>query len=97
MGPANSTPSASGAAQVADRYKAFDMLATLVAVVASEGTVMFVNAALEDARGLSRRVLVGSHFPDSFAQPAHLQAALLGAKDRTALTHSGEHRVAAML
>ncbi|MBK9440460.1 MAG: PAS domain-containing sensor histidine kinase [Comamonadaceae bacterium] len=83
MNPANLKTPASVNALTADRYKAFDMLATLVAVVASEGTVMFVNAALEDARGLSRRVLVGSHFPDSFAQPAHLRAALLGAKDRT--------------
>ncbi len=58
------------------------MLATSVAVVRDDGTVLFVNAALEDARGISRRVLVGSHFPDSFLQPAHLRTALAGAGDR---------------
>ena len=58
------------------------MLATSVAVVRDDGTVLFVNAALEDARGISRRVLVGSHFPDSFSQPAHLRTALAGAGDR---------------
>jgi two-component system nitrogen regulation sensor histidine kinase GlnL len=69
------------ATTLADRFKAFDMLATLVAVVCQDGTVLFVNAALEDARGISRRVMVGSHFPDSFNQPAHLRAALAGAGD----------------
>jgi len=66
----------------ADRFKALDLLATLVAVVRTDGTVLFANAALEDARGISRRVLVGSHFPDSFNQPGHLRAALLGAGER---------------
>ena len=61
---------------------AFDLLATSVAVVRSDGTVLYVNAALEDARGLSRRVLVGSHLPDSFTQPSHLSTALQGAGDR---------------
>ncbi len=66
---------------ISDRCKSFDMLATLVAVVLEDGTVLFANAALEDARGLSRRVMVGSNFPDSFSQPGHLRAALLGAGD----------------
>jgi PAS domain-containing protein len=54
----------------AERFKAFDLLATLIAVVQSDGAVLFANAALEDARGLSRRAIVGSYFPDSFTQPA---------------------------
>ena len=64
------------AALNAERFKAFDLLATLVAVVQSNGMVVFANAALEDSRGISRRTIVGSYFPDSFTQPAHLQAAL---------------------
>jgi len=63
----------------AERYKAFDMLATLVAVVQRDGTVRFANAALEDALGLSRRVIVGSSLTTSFTEPQTLQAALDGA------------------
>jgi two-component system nitrogen regulation sensor histidine kinase GlnL len=73
---------AASALPAADRFKLFDMLATLVAVVHTDGTVLYANAALEDARGISRRVLVGSHFPDSFNQPGYLRAALLGAGER---------------
>lgn len=61
------------------RFVAFDLLATLVAVVQSDGTVVFANAALEDALGISRRTIVGSHLPNSFTEPAHLQTALQGA------------------
>ena len=63
----------------AERFKAFDLLATLTAVLQDDGTVLFANAALEDARGLSRRTLVGSYFPDSFTQPEHLRTALQSA------------------
>ena len=61
------------------RFQSFDLLATLVAVVHSNGAVLFANAALEDALGISRRSIVGSQFPDSFAEPAHLKTALQGA------------------
>ena len=61
------------------RFQTFDLLATLVAVVGSDGAVLFANAALEDALGISRRAIVGSHFPDSFTEPGHLQTALQGA------------------
>ena len=67
------------ASMPSQRFGAFDLLATLVAVVLSDGTVVFANAALEDALGISRRTIVGSHFPDSFTEPAHLQTALEGA------------------
>lgn len=63
----------------AERYKAFDMLATLVAVVQRDGLVLFANASLEDALGLSRRVIVGSFLTASFTEPQTLQAALAGA------------------
>ena len=62
----------------AERYKAFDLLATLVAVVRSDGTALFANAAMEDALGMSRRIIVGGHFPDSFTQPDHLRTILKG-------------------
>ena len=55
------------------------MLATLVAVVRTDGVVIFANAALEDALGLSRRTIQGSQFPDCFSEPLILQNALEGA------------------
>ena len=63
----------------AARFQSFDLLATLVAVVQGDGGVLFANAALEDALGISRRAIVGSHFPESFTEPHHLQHALQGA------------------
>ena len=50
----------------AQRFQSLDMLATLVAVVRGDGTLVFANAALEDALGLSRRTLQGSRFQDCF-------------------------------
>lgn len=67
------------ATPVAVHFQSFDLLATLVAVVHGDGTVLFANAALEDALGISRRAIVGSHFSDSFTEPTHLQNALQGA------------------
>jgi two-component system nitrogen regulation sensor histidine kinase GlnL len=63
----------------AERFQSFDLLATLVAVVQSDGKALFANAALEDALGVSRRSIVGSHFPDRFIDPAHLLKVLQGA------------------
>ena len=61
------------------RFHAFDLLATLVAVLRSDGSVLFANAALEDALGTSRRTIEGSNFPDCFTEPHILQNALEGA------------------
>jgi two-component system, NtrC family, nitrogen regulation sensor histidine kinase GlnL len=61
------------------RYLALDLLATLVAVVAADGSVLFANSALEDALGISRRAIEGSSFPQSFTEPRALQNALQGA------------------
>lgn len=58
------------------RFLAFDLLATLVAVVRSDGTVLFANSALEDTMGTSRRTIEGSSFPDSFSEPQILRNAL---------------------
>ncbi len=63
----------------AQRFQSFDLLATLVAVVQSDGVVLFANAALEDALGISRRSIVGSYFPDSFTEPDHLMTVLQNA------------------
>jgi len=71
-------PAAAASAPAALRFQSFDLLATLVAVLHGDGSVLFANAALEDALGISRRAIVGSHFPDSFAEPASLINALLG-------------------
>ncbi|MGZ5182024.1 MAG: nitrogen regulation protein NR(II) [Ramlibacter sp.] len=61
------------------RFHALDMLATLVAVVATDGKVLFANAALEDALGTSRRTIEGSSLPACFTEPHLLRAALDGA------------------
>ncbi len=62
------------------RFQPFDLLATLIVVVHSDGSVLFANAALEDALGTSRRNIEGSNFCASFAEPHVLQNALLGAE-----------------
>ena len=61
------------------RFQSLDLLATLVAVVAGDGTVLFANSALEDALGSSRRTIEGSSFPHFFTEPHVLQNALHGA------------------
>ena len=61
------------------RFQSFDLLATLIAVVRTDGLVIFANAALEDALGLSRRTIEGSRLPDCFTEPHILRNALEGA------------------
>jgi two-component system nitrogen regulation sensor histidine kinase GlnL len=67
------------AAALRGRFAALDLLATLVAVVRSNGEVLFANSALEDALGTSRRTIEGSYFPALFTEPGSLQHALTGA------------------
>jgi two-component system nitrogen regulation sensor histidine kinase GlnL len=62
------------------RFQSFDLLATLVAVVRGDGTVLFANAALEDAVGSSRRNIEGASFLTFFAEPSVLKTALDGAR-----------------
>ncbi len=62
------------------RFQAFDLLATPVAVMQGQGQIRFVNAALEDALGMSRRTLYDMHLPDFFVDPQPLMAALVGAQ-----------------
>jgi two-component system nitrogen regulation sensor histidine kinase GlnL len=62
------------------RFQAFDLLATPVAVVQGQGRVRFVNAALEDALGMSRRTLHGTPLADCFLDSRPLALALAGAQ-----------------
>ncbi len=64
---------------VIQRFPSFDLLATLVAVVRTDGAVLFANSALEDALGTSRRTIEGSQLSDCFTEPHILQNALEGA------------------
>lgn len=64
---------------VSSRYQSLDLLATLVAVVDSHGGVLYANAALEDALGMSRRSITGAYLQDCFTEPALLENALQGA------------------
>ncbi|HEY8047746.1 MAG TPA: nitrogen regulation protein NR(II) [Ramlibacter sp.] len=61
------------------RFQSLDLLATLVAVVAANGSVLFANSALEDALGISRRAIEGSDLTQCFADPLALRNALAGA------------------
>jgi two-component system nitrogen regulation sensor histidine kinase GlnL len=58
--------------------RCFDLLATLVAVVRADGTVLFANSALEVALGTSRRVIEDSQFADCFIEPGLLVTAMQG-------------------
>ncbi|WP_302174499.1 nitrogen regulation protein NR(II) [uncultured Hydrogenophaga sp.] len=71
---------AAPAAGPASRFQSLDLLATLVAVVDPEGHVLFANAALEDALGMSRRSITGARMQDCFTDPALLDNALTGAR-----------------
>ncbi|MDD0838736.1 nitrogen regulation protein NR(II) [Curvibacter sp. HBC61] len=64
---------------VSATFQPFDLLATLIAVVRIDGSVVFANAALEDAIGTSRRTIEGSQFADFFSEPQILRNALEGA------------------
>lgn len=66
-----------------DRFLAFDQLTTLVAVLAEDGVVLFANAALEDAVGLSWRSIEGARFQDYFSEAAELQHALDGMRQNS--------------
>ena len=76
------------------RFQAFDLLASLVSVVNAEGMILFSNAVLEDALGISRRVLVGSALADYFFEPQPLRAALQGVRNNafSALRYDGALR-----
>jgi two-component system nitrogen regulation sensor histidine kinase GlnL len=61
----------------AERYEAFDLLATMVAVARPDGTVLFANTGFEAAAGLSRRALVRASLFDHFVDAAPLRETLV--------------------
>ena len=77
LNPKPASASTDGSAP--NNFSAFDLLATLVAVVRTDGTVLFANSALEDALGTSRRMIEGAHLPAHFTEPYLLANALQGA------------------
>ncbi|MFY8119363.1 MAG: nitrogen regulation protein NR(II) [Roseateles sp.] len=54
-------------------YEAFDLLATMVAVVRPDGECLFANAAFESVMRLSRRAVQGLNLFDWFADAARLR------------------------
>ncbi|HZF82880.1 MAG TPA: nitrogen regulation protein NR(II) [Burkholderiaceae bacterium] len=67
-------------APASKRFQAFDLLATLIAVIRDDGALLFANSALEDAMGISRRTLEGAPFSQSFMEPNVLLTAIAGAR-----------------
>jgi len=65
---------------LSSKFQAFDWLATPIAVLKSDGSVVFVNAELEYVIGQSRRSLEGQSFLNFFADAQPLQHALMGAR-----------------
>lgn len=57
-------------------YEAFDLLATMVAVVRPDGQCLFANTTFESLLGLSRRAIVRGSLLDWIAEPAPLRDAL---------------------
>jgi two-component system, NtrC family, nitrogen regulation sensor histidine kinase GlnL len=67
-----------------DRYgSAFDLLASLIALVDVQGKVLFANSALEDVLGISRRLLQGSAMAPLFLEPQAFENAINGVSSRT--------------
>ena len=66
--------------------QAFDLLATLVAVVRTDGVVVFANAALEDVMGVSRRNIEGAALSGYFTETQSFDNALQGAQSNAFAT-----------
>ncbi len=57
-------------------FEAFDLLATMVAVVSPDGRCLFANSTLENVVGVSRRALQRGNVLDWLSDPAPLREAL---------------------
>ena len=68
------------------RYDAFDLLATMVAVVKADGALVFVNARFEDVASLSRRTLMRGNLFDWFADTSQLRETLAAVTDNEIAT-----------
>jgi two-component system nitrogen regulation sensor histidine kinase GlnL len=75
-----STPGASRGTErrrrAAGDFDAFDLLATMVAVVQPDGECLFANAQLETVMGVSRRTLTQRHLQEWLREPAALREAI---------------------
>ena len=63
----------------AQRFAALDWLSTLAVVLDAQGAVVFANAALESAMGMSRRMLEGVEFAPYLSSPSLLRSGLKSA------------------
>ena len=63
-------------AAAADPLAAFDLLATMVAVVRPDGQCLHANTAFENLLGTARRALIGTLLPDWLADPQPLRETL---------------------
>ena len=63
-----------GAADEAGAWAALDLLATMVAIVGADGTLVFANSAFEDALGVSRRNLARAPAFEWFTEPQRIRA-----------------------
>lgn len=62
-----------GAQSALTLYDAFDHLATMVAVVETDGVCVFANAVFEEVLGLSRRSVMRESIYDWFVDPTLLK------------------------
>ncbi len=63
-------------AEAADPLAAFDLLATMVAVVRPDGLCLHANASFENTLGVARRALLATSLPDWLADPQPLRETL---------------------
>ena len=61
---------------VQDPLAAFDLLATMVALVQPEGRCLHANAAFENLLGVARRTLIGTPLPDWLADSVPMRETL---------------------
>ncbi len=79
--PQTQNASASTSAKANPQWQVLDYLITLVAVVRFDGQVLYANAALEDAIGMSRRTIEAVDFADFFVDPSPFRQAISGARE----------------
>ena len=65
-----------GAGTEAESHAAFDLLATMVAIVGADGSLIFANSAFETALGLSRRNLARTTAFEWFTEPHRLRTTI---------------------
>ena len=68
------TPRTTAAAT--DPLAAFDLLATMVAVVRPDGLCLHANASFENLLGVARRALLATSLPDWLVEPQPLRETL---------------------